>query len=650
MSTSRNILFVSLLLSVLAFSAKCNTGLQIEPSRAARRHFENALKARNLLDYHTAIHQLERAIERSPNYYDAHLLKATIHSESKQFGQSIVHYEKAIGIDPIGRPETHFFLAEAYHKTGKYLLAKKQFQRFLDYETGGPNLRKKAERGVELCQFAIEALQNPVQYEPLNMGEKINTMFSEYSPALTADEQSIVFTRKVPLIGSRGEISGKYQEDFLASKQVDGIWCQASPLGSPINTFGNEGAQALLPDGRSMFFTACNRPDGIGSCDLYFSSLIGGRWSPPINLGAPVNSPAWDSHPSVSSDGKTLYFSSARIGSSGPKDLWMSTLDQSEQFWIEPINLGPLINTPGNEMSPFIHHDNQTLYFASDGHQSMGGLDLYVSRRDSSGNWSTPQNLGYPINTHADEFGLIVGASGINAYFASDMAGAFGGHDVYHFELPINARPNPVNYMRGIVFDAKTNERLQATFLLLDIESGNEIMRSSSDKLSGEFLVAMPTDRELALNVSKDGYLFFSEHFDNTEISTSPEPYIRDIPLIPIQQGQVTVLKNVFFDTDSFALRPESESELLKLIEFLVQNPTITIEIGGHTDNVGSLEHNVELSRGRAASVVNFLTQKGVEPHRLLAQGYAFSIPIASNETIEGKAKNRRTEIKITSQ
>ncbi len=650
MTTSRTILLIFLLLFGLTCSVKAINSLQNTPSRAARRHFENALEARNLLDYQNAISHLERAIARSPNYYDAHLLKATIFSKTGHFEQSIVHYEKAIKIDPSGRQEVHLHLAEAYHKTGKYLLAKNQYEQFLKLEGSSQALQDQAKRGVEGCLFAIDAMQNPVPFEPINMGKNINTEFSEYSPALTADEQTIVFTRKVPITDHRGQPTGRYQEDFFAGNLVDGIWSQASPLGSPINTLGNEGAQTLLPDGRFMFFTACNRPYGLGSCDIYFSRRVGGNWSVPVNMGAPVSSPAWDSHPSISADGKTLYFSSARAGSVGPKDIWTSTLDQSGQFWKEPQNLGLVINTTGNELSPLIHPDNQTLYFASDGHPGMGGLDLFVSRRDSLGNWLKPQNLGYPVNTHADEFGLIVGASGKNAYFASDMAGGFGQKDLYHFELHEGARPSPVTYMRGIVFDMKTNERLQAIFLLIDIESGKEIIRSSSDSHTGEFLVAIPTDRELALNVSRDGYLFFSENFNYTETLTGAEPYMRDIPLTPIEHDKTTILRNVFFDTDSYQLKPDSESELAKLVEFLVQNPSITIEIGGHTDNIGSLEYNTELSERRAVGVVSFLTNQGIDPNRLSAKGYAFNKPIASNQTKEGRAKNRRTEFKITSQ
>jgi len=641
---------VFMLLFGLACTVQGNSSLQNTPSRAAKRHFDNALKARNLLDYQAALYQLERAIARTPDYYEAHLLKANIFSETGQFEQSIEPYKRAIEINATKRYEAHYYLAEAYHKTGQYSLAKIQYEHFLTMEPTNPTLVQQAKMGVEWCLFAIEAKQNPVPFNPVNLGENINSEYSEYSPALTADEQTIIYTRKIPLLDMSGQPIGRFQEDFFVSSLIDGIWSKAMPLGSPINTASNEGAQTMLPDGRFMFFTACNRPDGLGSCDIYFSRRIGDSWSVPVNIGAPVNSSAWDSHPSISADGKTLYFSSARRGSIGPKDIWMSTLDESAQFWKEPINLGPTINTSGNEMSPFIHHDNQTLYFASDGHPGMGGLDIFVSRRDSLGNWSKPLNLGYPINTHADEFGLVVGASGENAYFASDMAGGLGGQDLYHFVLHQEARPNPVSYMKGIVFDNDTKERLQAKFLLMDVESSEEIVQSSSDRQTGEFLVAIPTDRELALNVSKEGYLFFSENFNYTDPRTSTEPYIRDIPLIPIEQGKVTVLRNVFFDTDSHELKPESEAELAKLSEFLLQNPSITIEIGGHTDSVGSLQYNLELSEKRAGAVVEFLTIAGIDRQRLSAKGYAFNNPIAPNETEEGRAKNRRTEFKITSQ
>jgi len=270
MATSRNILLVFILFFGLACTVQGNSSLQNAPGRVAKRHFDNALKARNLLDYQTALYQLERAIARTPDYYEAHLLKANIFTETGQFEQSIEPYKRSIEINPTKRPEVHYFLAEAYHKTGQYLLAKEQYEQLLESELGSSTLRQQARKGIEWCLFAIEAKQNPVSFEPENLGENINTEFSEYSPALTADEQTIVFTRKVAVVDDQGNPTGRHREDFFVSSLIDGNWSKAAPLGPPINTLGNEGAQTMLPDGRFIFFTACNRPDGLGSCDIYF--------------------------------------------------------------------------------------------------------------------------------------------------------------------------------------------------------------------------------------------------------------------------------------------------------------------------------------------------------------------------------------------
>jgi outer membrane protein OmpA-like peptidoglycan-associated protein len=277
----------------------------------------------------------------------------------------------------------------------------------------------------------------------------------------------------------------------------------------------------------------------------------------------------------------------------------------------------------------------------------MGGLDIFYSRHDSLGNWSVPVNLGYPINTHGDEFSLIVGASGLNAYFASDQYGGFGDTDLYHFELYEEARPAPVTYMRGLVFDKESERRLQATFELTDLTSGQMIMQSSSDPRTGEFLVAIPTGKPLGVNVSHPGFLFFSEHFSYEEARTGADPYLRDIPLQPIKTGEAVVLRNVFFDTDRYDLKTASQSELAKLVELLQRNPRMKIEISGHTDNVGTFAYNLELSENRAKSVMQFLVEAGVDKNRISHKGYADTMPVDTNESDSGRANNRRTEFKI---
>ncbi len=639
--------FLFTLLVLFCLDSIAQTGDQLSTrNQRARRSFERAIQAWRQSDHNRTVAELRQAIESDPNFVEAHLLMGEVYFSREFYAESIPSYQRALEINPGLFPQARYYLGAAMLKTGQYQEARDDFLIFLDFPEISENLKNAATAGLETCRFALQAMANPVPFEPTNLGEAINSQFPEYSPTLTTDELTLIFTRKIPFMDRMGPSPDRFHEDFFISHYRDGAWTQALNLGPPINTSGNEGAQSLSADGRHLFFTACNRRDGFGSCDLYYAFRTGSEWSMPVNLGPVVNSSAWDSQPSVSPDGNTLYFSSGRQGNIGKMDIWYTTRDEHGQ-WNAPRNLGPVINTEGREMSPFIHHDNQTLFFASDGHPGMGGLDIFYSRRDSLGNWSQPVNLGYPINTYADEFSLIVGAGGINAYFASDQYGGFGDTDIYHFELYEEARPTPVTYMRGVVFDKESERRLPATFELTDLTSGQMILQSTSDPQTGEFLVAIPTGKPLGLNVSHPGFLFFSEHFSYAETRTGADPYLRDIPLQPIKAGEAVVLRNIFFDTDRYDLKPASQSELERLVELLQRNPQMKIEISGHTDNVGTYAYNLELSKNRARSVMQFLIDAGVAANRLSSQGYADTRPIDNNDTDSGRANNRRTEFKI---
>jgi len=309
-----------------------------------------------------------------------------------------------------------------------------------------------------------------------------------------------------------------------------------------------------------MYFTACNRPDGKGRCDIYFSEKKDNAWTEPININSPVNTSAWEAQPSISPDGKTLYFVSNREGGQGQKDIWMSTL-LANGNWTKPINLGNNINSTGQEQSPFIHPDNRTLYFASNGLTGMGGFDLFKTVRNEDGTWSDPINLGYPINTTFDEIGLIVNAEGNRAFYSSDRL-SNKGRDIFEFELYKEARPNPVSYIKGKVFDAQSKKMLKANFELISLETNELIMQAESDKSTGEFIVCIPTDNNYALNVSKDGYLFYSDNFELKGVYEISDPYLKDIALNPIKLGEKIVLRNIFFATDSFILEMKSKVEL----------------------------------------------------------------------------------------
>lgn len=622
-----------------------NTG-----SRRARRAYEEAEQAYRLYDHEKAIDRLDRAIRIDEDFIEAHLLKAEILYLDEVYEEAVRYYAKTIELDASFFPQAKYYKGKALYRMAAYAEAVSWLESFKSMDGISDNFLSRVEVALAHARFAEHAVQNPVPFDPHNPGAAINSEYAEYSPALTADEQTLIFTRKKPLEGYklREDLPRDFFfEDFYVSHLVDGEWTEAKNMGAPLNTPGNEGAQTITADGRHMYFTACNRPDGIGSCDIYYAVKTGQEWSVPQNAGRPLNSSSWDSQPSVSADGNTLYFASSREGSIGSMDIWKAK-KQDDGQWGDPENLGETINTSGNELSPFIHHDNESLYFASDGHPGMGGLDIFVSKRDPDTRvWSTPVNLGYPINTHGDEFSFVVGASGQQAWFASDMEGGFGRSDIYTFELHDAVRPQPVTYMRGVVTDAKTDMPLQAVFELIRVSDGQVVMEASSDPEEGSFLVAIPTGKDLALNISKPGYLFFSDHFSYDGIRKATDPYIRDIHLQPISKGESVVLRNIFFETDSYALKATSRAELEKLYRFMRENPDLHIEISGHTDSTGSFVHNLALSENRARSVRDYLLEKGIAADRMSYKGYADTRPVDTNETPEGRAMNRRTEFQV---
>lgn len=615
-------------------------------SRRARRAYERAEMAFRLYDIENAISALESALARDDQFIEARLLLADIYYNEGKYLKSIPQWQAAITIDSLFFPPAYFYLGEALLRIGRYKEACESFQTVIQSGMTSNDLINRSMERMVTCDFALHAIKNPVDFVPVNPGPAINSHHAEYSPALTADEQTLIFTRKKPLHAHHDQRYEHYYEDFYVSHFQNGQWSSAENLGPPINTRGNEGAQSITADGRHLYFTACNRLDGFGSCDIYYARRVGGSWSRPVNVGKPLNSAAWDSQPSISADGQSIYFASSRNGSHGQIDIWMATRNESGN-WNEPTNLGPVINTKGRELSPFIHPDNQTLYFASDGHPGMGGLDIFYSRRENDGSWSRPVNIGYPINSYGDEFALFVGASGQWAWFASDKEGGYGKSDIYYFELYPEARPTPVTFMKGLVYDIETGTPIGADFVLTDVKTGEVIIESQADPNDGAFLVAIPTGRNLALNVSSTGYLFFSESFSYADHKSSIEPYLRNIPLQPVSEGFSVVMRNIFFETDSYALQASSYPELEHLYELLVQNPKLMIEIRGHTDSTGSFEYNMALSEKRAGSVRDHLIEQGIAADRIIHAGYADTIPIDTNETAEGRANNRRTEFKI---
>jgi flagellar motor protein MotB len=639
----RHILFITILLICLFSTTDgFSQGLHTSSNKALKIYNEG-VSAYDYLDYNKAESDFKTAASIDNQFYEAYIMMGELMEKQSRYKEASINYKIAVKIDSLFFKPVFFNLANAELMCGDYYNALTHFNVYLAQEGMSAKNKTVAAKSVKNCVFALSAMKKPVPFNPESVGTGINTSDDEYWPSITADGQVLMFTRQ-PNKSNNPGFTGVVQEDFYISYYSDKKWQKAFNAGAPLNTNQNEGAQTLSSDGSYMFFTACNRPGGLGNCDIYFSSFNNGKWSEPSNLGAPVNTNHWESTPSISADGKTLFFSSSRPGGFGGKDIWFSRLNDKNQ-WTEPKNMGSTINTDGDELSPFIHFDGKTLYFSSDGRVGMGGLDLYVTRLKDDSTWTEPQNLGYPINTYNDEMGLIIESGGQKAYYSS-IRDKSKGKDIFSFNLYEAIRPNAVSYMKGQVYDKKTGKLLKAEYELINLSTGKIIMKSMTDE-TGNFLVCLPSGYNYGINVSKPGYLFYSENFMFEGIHTASKPYIKKIVLNQAIVGEKMQLSNVFYEIDSWQLKKESMTELDNLADLLSENKNLVMEIGGYTDSTGSEQYNLALSEKRALSVVNYLIKKGISSDRLKYKGYGNNSPLGDNVTIEGRKLNRRTEAKI---
>ena len=601
----------------------------------------------NSRNFDKAQSYLKKAKKIDSTFADIYIIEGDIYNFNLESKKAVACYNKAIRLAVNPKPILFYITANEEWKAALYEDALHHFEKYLELTLPNEPLQKETKFAIENCKFAISALKDPVNFAPINMGPNINSEYDEYLPALTADEEEIIYTVRRPSDKNTVCIFCLAEEDFYGSLREDGDWQPRYKLPYPINTGYNEGAHCISPDGKYLFYTICDvKETGTGSCDLYWSKRIGNRWSRPQNFDKPVNSTNWESQPTIAPDGKTIIFVSNRPGGYGGMDLWKTEMIEEGVFTV-PENLGPAINTERDEAAPFIHADGRTLYFASNGHLGMGGFDIFFSTLTDTG-WTEPKNLGYPINTENDEINFFINALGNTAYFSSDKEGGFGGQDLYYF-TPLDERicPTPVTYIKGKVYDEVTHQPLKASIELIDLEDSTIITSTFSDPNTGEFLACIRTGSNIGMSVSHPYYPFYSENFQLEKKYTELEPYRKDIPLRRPEVGETFVLRNVFFDFDRPTLKKESFIELDKLAEYMKQNGSIKIEIGGHTDNIGSDEYNEALSLRRAEAVYYYLISKGIDEKRMSYKGYGESQPIATNETEEGRALNRRTEFKI---
>jgi outer membrane protein OmpA-like peptidoglycan-associated protein len=587
--------------------------------------------------------------------------------------QAFPYLEKAYKLNPNVAPDIHYQLGRAYHLSMKWENAKQEYTTYLQTldQTKNADQIADTKKKIEECNNGEELVQHPTRVFIDNLGPNINTHYPEYSPIISADESEIIFTSKRPNTtgGKIDEDGGEYMEDLYISFFKNGAWEPATDMGAPINTDENDATAGISNDGQTLYVYR-----GTNGGDIYEAHLQGITWTKPERMSNKINTPYHETSVSLSPDEKILYFVSDKPGGYGDKDIYKSTLDAKGK-WGDAQNLGPVINTQYAEEGVAMQADGKTLYFSSQGHNSMGGYDIFKSVCEN-GIWSNPENLGYPINTPDDDVFFSISASGKHGYYSSVRPDGYGENDLYMITFLGPEKPvvqsneddllagsknevadvmmtaavavtaPKITLLKGIITDSMTHKPLQASIELVDNKKNVVIASFQSNSTTGKYLVSLPAGINYGIAVKTDGYLFYSANFNIPDTAN----YIvveKNVALQPINIGDRIVLRNVFFDFDKATLRDESTAELDRLTKLLTTYSTLQIEISGYTDNKGSAEHNQKLSEARAKSVVDYLVAHGIAQTRLTSKGYGMDDPIATNETDEGRQLNRRTEFKI---
>ena len=630
------ILLLFCALSISYFNA--NAQQYTIKSKKAIKLYQEAKSAQYTSD---KINLLQQALNKEPNFTEAYWELSNIYTLLDTAEAAINTLLTADGLQIAMPEETKIRLSKLYYKIGEYQLALDKIN-----EINNPYYFNQINILKEDYAYAASLKANPIEFKPRNLNF-VNTIHDDYFPSITADGLMISTTVLSPKW--MGDAPMQHQEDMYVSLWNGSKWSYSEPLPAPMNGYGNEGSQSFSADGRYMFFVQCSNRENIGSCDIWYSIRKGDKWSNPINLGEPANSRYWESNPVMSPTGDMIYFTSNRPEGLGGKDIWSVQVYIDDYGYLKTYNPQPLgtpINTDKDEFAPFIHADNHTLYFSSDGHKGLGGQDIFRSVRADNGSWSTPENLGYPINTHGDESGFVINGLGNKAYFASDQLENRGMKlDIYEIDLPITIQPRTrMVYSPGRVYDIQTGKPLQARVEIFEGSTNNRHFESITDAADGSFVAFLPEDTQhstiFALSSQREGYIPY------TMSITTPGDSIL-VGLTRIAKGNSITLNNLYFDYDSDKILPTSYAEIERLSLFLKRNKQIHIEIIGHTDNQGSKSYNLDLSQRRAAALMNALIRKGIAADRLTSKGMGSEAPIATNDTEEGRAQNRRVEIII---
>ncbi len=522
-----------------------------------------------------------------------------------------------------------------------------------DYEPKFPLMKDRFEKIISILEAPEEGIRK------INMGGNINSIMPEYGPVISPDMKKLYFT-------GRDREDGVGGEDIYVSYYVGGRWTIATPINGDINTESNEYINSISADGDLLLLFG-NYEGSLGRGDYFYVEKYGRKWSKIQHFPEPINSTFWDADAFMTADGKAVIFSSERPGGVGEfhqkgdyyhgmtwgnLDLWV-VLKEGDGWSSKAINLGPSINTPYTERTPFLHPDGKTLYFSSDGWPGIGKSDVFKSVRlnDSSWTeWSEPVNLGKEINTAEEDWGYKITTDGRRAYFSTISPEGFGEEDIYYVDLPVSAKPQSnVVAVQGKVVD-ENGKPVDAIIKWEDVNLLKEVGEAKTDPETGEYYIALPVGKYYAYFAEVKGYYSTVNYLDLTDSSGYKEVKT-DVNLSSIESleksGKAIKIENIFFDSGKFDLREESYAALDLLYRFMKVNPEIYVEINAHTDNIGRDDYNQKLSENRAGSVVDYLVNKGIDRSRLFPQGFGKTMPVASNGTEEGRALNRRVEFRL---
>ena len=622
---------------------------QIPLSTKNKKSIELYIEADNYRvrgQFSQAVSLLQQAIEKDRNFTEAYFRLGVTYKMMLDLDRSTKSYEAGLYITADAKKQKGYFyeLGDNYLQVGNYEKARDFLARYLDSEMLNKVKVDQATLWKRTAEYAIKNKGNSSGFVPRPLNDTVNCFPMQYFPVLTADEQELIFTRR---LGPGNKSDGDFDDEDLVITRKDslGHWQKPESISPNINSEYNEGTCTISADGRQLIFTSCLGRKGFGNCDLFQSLKVGNTWSQPLNMGPQINSAAWESQPALSADGRVLYFLSDRKGGLGNRDIYVSYQIEPNK-WTKAENLGSKINTAYDEISPFIHVNGRTLFFAANGRLGFGGYDLYRSEKEN-GEWQEPVNFGYPVNNHEDQFSLFITADGKRGYYSHEQGSKNTSGKIYEISVPAELQIKfRSNYVKGKVKDKKSGLPLNARIELYNVVKNELVSFVNSDSVTGEYLMVLTQGSEYGLFVSKKDYVFQSLNF-NYESEINIEPVIVNVLLDKVTVGVTSVLKNIFFEFDKFDLQDKSITELDKMIRFLTENQLVKVEIGGHTDNDGSPAYNVKLSLNRAQSVANYLTQHGIEIKRISQKGYGASLPIKPNDSDENKQANRRIEFKI---